>query len=173
MRVVKRVVRIPSGLFGWLRLISCGAQRTRSEVTRASGRTDDPLPAWLWLNGSDQVILSKAFSFLLKAEGFCRVAWEADCRSVSPPGRVPDREVPHRLLSGQLGANPTPNVSFLCDWRRPGGPSHLNHGRTRSSPSAATDRTRPIAKGIFTDALEVARRKILWGGLDGGESRGK
>ena len=41
MRVVKRVVQVSPGLF-WVRLTSCGAQRTRSGVTRASGGTNDP-----------------------------------------------------------------------------------------------------------------------------------
>ena len=71
--------------FVLVRLTSCGAQRTRSGVTRGSGGINHSLPRGLGTTAQSKLPLEGSFLFLLKAEGFCRAACEASCRPVLPP----------------------------------------------------------------------------------------
>ena len=74
-----------SARYFWVRLTSCEAQRTRSGVTRASGGTKDPPLRVAVAQRLRPSYLFKAFSFLLKGEGFRRAACEGSCRPVLPP----------------------------------------------------------------------------------------
>jgi hypothetical protein len=71
--------------FVLVRLASCGAQRTRSGVTRGSGGINHSLPRGFSTMAQPKLPLQGSFSFLFKAKGFCRAACEGSCRPVLPP----------------------------------------------------------------------------------------